>query len=353
MPKTISALVSMALVLIAPSGVIAADNPLFGSNKPLALILEFPLKELLQQKKAKATVLGVLRYVDVDGNSVVLDVGVSTRGNSRLEQCRYPPLRINLKKKQVKSTLFAGQNDLKLVTLCRDTGTYRRYLSQEYTLYRAYNLVSDYSFRARMLEIIYRDPSGRQPKGALPAFFIESDNALAKRLGMTRIKSKVIVDSQLDVVQLSILTLFQFIIGNTDWSVHKGPGSEYCCHNGKVIGPPDSHAGWVVIPYDFDQSGLINTSYARPAESLPIKSVRQRWYRGFCSGNGQIEATIAQFNNKRSALEELFIDNPDGPSENKAALEYLRSSFAIVNDPTKRQKQVVNRCRGNQGEAPT
>ncbi|MGI9234126.1 MAG: hypothetical protein ACR2RD_10890, partial [Woeseiaceae bacterium] len=110
---------------------------------------------------------------------------------------------------------------------------------------------------------------------------------------------------------------------------------------------------WVVIPYDFDQSGLINTSYARPAESLPIKSVRQRLYRGFCSGNGQIESTIALFNNKRSALEDLFIDMPDGPDENKAALEYLRSSFAILNDPKKKQKQVLDRCRGDRGGSTT
>ena len=143
-----------------------AENPLFQSDEPLALILEFPLRDLQRQKKDKATFPGVLRYTDIDGNNIELDVGVSARGHSRLELCRYPPLSIKLKKKQVTATLFAGQDKLKLVTLCRDTATYRRYLGQEYTIYKIYTLLSEFSFRARMLEVTYREPSGRQPKEA-------------------------------------------------------------------------------------------------------------------------------------------------------------------------------------------
>jgi hypothetical protein len=318
---------------------------LFESDQQLALILEFPLKDLLRQKMDKATVPGVLRYTDIDGNDIALDVGVSTRGNSRLEQCRYPPLNINLKKKQVASTLFAGQNKLKLVTLCRDTSTFRRYLQQEYLVYRIYNLLSDYSFRARMLRVTFREPSGRQPKDAVPAFFIESDREVAERTGMTLIKVDEVNISQLDTGQLDILTLFQFLVGNTDWSVRKGPTGESCCHNGKVIGPADFLDGWVVLPYDFDQSGMIDTSYAIPSDALPIKSVRQRLYRGFCSGNAQLDATIALFNDKRSAIEDLFDRESQGPSRNKSALKYLRGFYEIVNDPKKRQKQIIDRCR--------
>ena len=339
-------LISVILFSAAASSSIATANPLFQSDEPLALVLEFPLRDLLRQKKEKATVAGVLRYTDIDGSNVALDVGISTRGNSRLEQCRYPPLSINLKKKQVTSTLFAGQDELKLVTLCRDTATYRRYLRQEYMIYRIYNLLSDYSFRARMLEVSYREPTGRQPKEALPAFFIESDKEVAKRLKMTRIKSDVVAISQLDIGQLSILTLFQFMVGNTDWSVRKGPGDERCCHNGKVVGPPDSRNDWVVLPYDFDQSGIINASYAAPGELLPIRSVRQRLYRGFCGGNAQLESTIALFNDKRSAIEDLFSSVPYGSSEDKAALKYLRSFYEIVNDSKEKQKQIIDRCRG-------
>jgi len=345
MPKSYPISLAVILLSASTSGSSAAANPLFESDAPLALILEFPLRDLLKQKKEKATVPGVLRYTDVDGSTIVLEAQVSTRGNSRLEQCRYPPLRINLKKKQVASTLFAGQDKLKLVTLCRDTSSYRRYLSQEYLVYKIYNLLSDFSFRARMLEVTFREPSGRQPKDALPAFFIESDKAVAERNGMTPVKSDVVNVSQLHIEQLTSLTLFQFMVGNTDWSVRKGPAGESCCHNGKVIGPPDSGNGWVVLPYDFDQSGLINTNYAIPSDALPIKSVRQRLYRGFCSGNAYLDSTIAMFNDQRSAIEDLFDHEPQGSPRNKSALNYLQGFFAITNDPKKRQKQIVDKCQ--------
>ncbi len=172
---------------------------------------------------------------------------------------------------------------------------------------------------------------------------------MAKRLKKTRIKADIVKYSQLDIGRLSILTLFQFMIGNTDWSVLSGPSGEHCCHNGKVVGPPDSRNAWVVLSYDFDQSGIISASYAMPSEKLRIRSVRQRLYRGFCSGNAQLESTIALFNDKRSAIEELFSSVPYGSSENESTHKYLRSFFEIVNNPKGKQKQLIDRCRGMRG----
>ncbi|MCP5090859.1 MAG: hypothetical protein GY949_08040 [Gammaproteobacteria bacterium] len=320
-------------------------QPLFESNEPLSIVLELPLKDLLRRAQKKPTVPGVLRYRDSGGTEVVLDVEIASRGKSRLEECSLPPLSINLKRKQVESTLFSGQKKLKLVTQCRGSSVYRRYLNQEFAVYKIYNLLTDYSFRARMLEVTYRDSSGRADK-VQPAFFIESVRAVAERQKMTTVNSNVIDIAQLDPVQLSIFALFQFMIGNTDWSARKGPGSESCCHNGKVIAPPDSALGWVVLPYDFDQAGLINTRYSAPSDLLPIKSVRHRLYRGFCSTNAQLESTIAMFNDKRAAIEGVLTDEQGKASDNKTALRYLQGFYEIINDPKKRQKKIVDKCQG-------
>ena len=333
------------LISICMSGSVAAAQPLFESDEPLSLVLELPAGELLREAKKKPTVPGLLRYTSSDGTAVVLDVALTTRGNSRLEQCQYPPLSINLKRKQVASTLFAGQNKLKLVTQCSGASSYRRYLDQEYIAYRIYNRLSEHSFQVRMLEVTYRDSGGRRRDKAQPAFFIESDEQAAERLHMTTIDSNVVNNSQLDSGQLSIFTLFQFMIGNTDWSVRKGPASEDCCHNGKVIAPPDSDGGWVVLPYDFDQAGMINARYAMPSDILPIQSVRQRLYRGYCSGIAQLDATIAIFNENRAAILDLFGSDSERSSRNKRALEYVQSFYEIVNDPGKRQKKIMDVCR--------
>lgn len=327
------------------SGSAAAAQALFDTDEPLSMILELPAKDLLRHAQKKPTAAGVLRYQDIEGTEVVLDVALTPRGKSRLEQCKYPPLWFNLKRKQLKSTIFSGQNKLKLVTQCRGGAKFERYLNQEFSIYKIYNRLTDYSFRVRMLEVTYRDSSGQRRDEVQPAFFIESDKEAARRQNMTTINTNVVNVSQLDAEQLSIFALFQFMIGNTDWSVRKGPPLEGCCHNGKVIAPPDSQNGWIVLPYDFDQAGLIDTSYAMPSERLRIKSVRHRLYRGYCSSNTLLDSTIAIFNSNRAAIEDLFVSGPDGPSRNKAALDYVQSFYEIVNDPKKRQKKISDACR--------
>jgi len=301
---------------------------------------------LLRQASKKPTFPGVLRYTEEDGTEVFLDVDVTTRGKSRLETCSFPPLGINLKRKQVNSTIFAGQNKLKLVTQCDRGHAYRRYLNQEYTIYKIYNRLSDHSFRVRMLQVNYRDSTGGRKDKVQPAFFIESDRAAAERLGMAPIDINVVNLSQLEPFELSTFTLFQFMIGNTDWSVRKGPADEGCCHNGKVIAPAEPNARWVVLPYDFDQAGLINARYSAPSERLPIRSVRQRLYRGFCGSIVHLDATIALFNDHRSAIENLVANGPGGPSRNKSALKFVRDFYEIVNDPKKRQKKIIDACQG-------
>lgn len=346
MSKTSLTLISVCLMSVTTSGSIAADNMLFQSTEALSVVIELPAREILRNADRRPTVPGQLRFTDADGAEVILDVELTTRGNSRLEQCSYPPLKLDLKRSQVVSTTFAGQNKLKLVTQCSGSAASLRYLDQEYIVYRTYNLLSQYSFRVRMLEITFRDSAGRRRDEVHPGFFIESDSEVAARMSMTPIEATIVEIPQLDSGELSIFTLFQYMIGNTDWSVLKGPGTENCCHNGELIGPSGSDTGWVVIPYDFDQSGLINASYALPSDKLPIRSVRQRLYRGFCSGNANLESTIARFNEKRSAIEQLFIDSPIGTKAHKAALDYLEHFFGIVNDPEKLRHELLDHCRG-------
>lgn len=324
----------------------AWSQPLFDSDEPLSITLDVPIKTLVRKASRKPTVTGTLRYAETDGSEVVLDVEVTTRGKSRLEECSFPPLSVNLKRQQVVSTVFAGQNKLKLVTQCKDKSRYQLYLNQEYAIYKIYNVLSDRSFRVRMLEVTYRDSAGKRGDEIEPAFFIESDDAAAERLGMTTIETDGVKLSQLEPSELSTYVLFQFMIGNTDWSVRKGPDDEDCCHNGKVIAPPKSQNGWVVLPYDFDQAGLIDTDYAAPNDVLPIRNVRQRLYRGYCFLNPRLESTIAKFNNRRAAIEALINNGPDGPSRNRSAFNFLQEFYAIVNDPEARQKKIVDACLG-------
>jgi len=336
--------VLVCLMLTTASEVRADAYPLFDSADTLELVLEAPIRTLLRKARQKPVLPGRLSYVGADGNSISLDFDITTRGRSRLELCSFPPLSISLNTDETPATLFAGQHKLKIVTQCNKGSAYLAYLLQEYGIYRAYNILSEYSFRVRMLNITYRDSEHKRRDEVHPAFFIESENEAAQRLGMTKIHSQKVKVEQLDPVQTSIFGLFQYLIGNTDWSIKKGPGTEDCCHNGKLIGLPGTQKNWIVLAYDFDQSGLINTKYAMPASGLGIGTVRHRLYRGRCLHNDHLADTISLFNDRRKEIEAELVPQSLPGKMQRSALSYIEKFYATINDSEELNKEIIGAC---------
>lgn len=324
----------------------AGGYPLFDSDDTLELTLDVPMKTLLRKAKKRPVLEGTLTYANSDGSDTSIDITITTRGKSRLEICAFPPLSVTLNTEQTGSTLFAGQKKLKIVTHCRNGARNLRYLHQEFGIYKAYNVLSDYSFRVRMLNVTYRDNEKKRRDDIVPGFFIESDDEVAERLGMIKIKTKTIESHQFDLAETNKYELFQYMIANTDWAIRKGPRTDNCCHNGKVIGKADSHVNWIVLPYDFDQAGLINTDYALPAIGLGIRTVRQRLYRGRCRHNETLPGTIDLFNNRRAELEAAVAPEALGERSQRSAQKYLGVFFETINDPKKLDRQILEKCRG-------
>ncbi len=66
---------------------------------------------------------------------------------------------------------------------------------------------------------------------------------------------------------MDLLAMFQYMIGNGDYSVTGR-------HNLRILAMATSGpSGFIPVPYDFDYTGLVNTHYAIPGESLGIKNV--------------------------------------------------------------------------------
>ena len=138
-------IVIAAIVCLVLAPVAAAEGlPLFASKDTLHLTLQLPMHTLLRQRDDKPVLDGVARYTDDSGQEVTLDMSMTTRGKSRLAYCSFPPLTLNLKRKQVDGTVFEGQNKLKIVTHCKTGSQHLRYLHQEFGIYRAFNVVTDY-----------------------------------------------------------------------------------------------------------------------------------------------------------------------------------------------------------------
>lgn len=332
--------------LVVPVGY-AAELPLFGLRDVLDITFEVPMDTIVRDADDRPEVNGVMRYTGDDGQMVTLPLTMTTRGKSRLKYCRFPPLTVIVKRKQVKGTLFEGQKKLKLVTQCRNGSTFERYLHQEFGIYRAFNVLSEHSFRVRMLRATYLDAEGKRKDEVQPGFFIESDNEVAARLGMEKLKVSRINSAQLDPAHASKFSLFQYLIANTDWSMIKGPGNESCCHNGKVIIRPGAQDGWMVLPYDFDQAGLINTRYSMPADGLGIRTVRQRLFRGRCRNIIQLPDTIATFNEQRAAIEAELLPVALEGSSRRGAVGYIDDFYKIINDAQQRRKKIEDKCIGS------
>lgn len=320
-------------------------RPLFADDSPLELTIEGPFRLLSRDGRERPERPGLVRYRDAQGQEVVLDVEIRIRGRSRLELCSSPPLRLNFRRSQVSGTVFAGQNHLKLVTQCKKQDSYRDYLAQEYQIYRAFNALTDRSFRVRRVSVEYLDTEARRPTSFTePAFLIEEDWEVAERNDMQALEVESFGISDLDPRHTALLGVFQFMIGNTDWSSIRAVEGEDCCHNGKVIGAPDM--GAIVIPYDFDQSGVINIPYAQPNPALRIQSVRQRLYRGLCAMNDELEWVIQRLNEQRAEVEGAFDSERVSKRRRNSALVYLRDSYEIINDPEQRNEEIVEACRG-------
>ena len=296
--KIFASLAACMLGVAAPAAA-QAPKALFAASDPLRLSIQAPLSTLIGNRESREAVSGTL--TDPNGNA--LPVSIALRGITRRtsEICQFPPLRIDFTTPPPASSVFAGQRRLKLVTHCRNTPSFQQNLLLEYAAYRMYNVLTPHSFLVRLASIDYLNPDGR-PIVSRAGFFIEDLDDVAKRNRTRELHApERIPVADLSPPDAARYALFQHMIANHDWSMRAGPVGDDCCHNAKLIGALGP--GTVIpIPYDFDFSGLVSAPYAQPPEELRINSVRQRFYRGYCSHNAQAAAAAAQIRAGRPAM---------------------------------------------------
>ena len=194
----------------------AAASLLFDDDAVIESELSGPIGSLIKNKKDKAEAPFVLVV-----NGIEHHVQVRVRGKSRLRVCDFPPLRMNFSEDDTGQTVFAEQDKLKLVTHCRNRTVAEADAIQEYAAYRIFNLISDISYRVRLLRITYRDTDERRSDEQLQryGFVIESQVGLAERIGGHPADVAGVSLQSLDEDQLAAVYIFQYMIGNTDWSL--------------------------------------------------------------------------------------------------------------------------------------
>ena len=319
----------------------ADSRPLFKDTEPLAFTLTGDFNAVNKERTPnnKKVFPAVISVQDAKGPQEV-PVKIGSRGHFRLmvRNCDFVPIHLEFPREgEVAGSVFNGQTSLKLGTHCRGDRDYDNFTLKEYLTYRLFNMVTPLSFRARLARANYVDAKSKKTVSNRYAIFIEHENDVARRFGDRIVDLQRIQFSDLDAPTLNRMMLFEYMIGNTDFSI-------WTLHNVRIV--QDRNRRLFPVPYDFDLAGLVHAPYAAPDPRLGIRAVTDRLYRGPCRTTEEFDEAAEAFRAKRAdmftLLESMRDLNPDARSEAKA---YLESFFRTIEKPDSIKRQFVNGCK--------
>ncbi len=334
-------------LLLPPFVASQADaSPLFSSHSVLNIRIEAPLTQLMQERSDEEYLDGKLSYTDALGVAHTLDLKLRTRGEYRRQRktCSFAPIRLNFRKKQVAETVFAGQDKLKLITHCKtNSDRYEQLVLKEYLAYRSLQILTDKSFRTRLLRVTYVDSDDDGESITRFGFVVEDENDVGDRVHLSPAKTPKIDYEDLDRQQASLVAVFQYMIGNTDFSLIRGALNDNCCHNIELFA--NDEGSYTPIPYDFDFAGMVNAPYAEPNPKLKINSVRVHYYRGRCSNNENLDGTAAYIREHEGEIRTL-VENLGGLEDNheQDVIRYLNVFFERISTPRSVERYIAKKC---------
>jgi len=311
---------------------------LFSSQEPLSIRLDVSLSKIRKHTDDSTYIPIVVHYKNHEGLWDSIPSSVRTRGHFRKEHCFFPPLRIKFKKRDSEGTVFEGTKSVKLVMPCQNVQINNDLILKEFLCYQLYEAASHYVFKTRLVDITLNDQGKNIKTHQLQGIFIEDDDAAAKRYD-----AKVFEVSKFDPLRFQDtsslrLDFFQYMIANTDFSTQ-------FLHNIKAIQTKNGH--FIPIAYDFDMSGVVNAHYATFDEKLGIKSVRERYYKGYCRDEKVAQAVREDYINREQSIIAVIgaFDKFFEPKEIEALRKYLNEFFVTIKNDRAYSERLIGRCR--------
>jgi hypothetical protein len=295
---------------------------LFDSDELLEISLRFDITYYKKKKSDKDYLDAILTYRTSDKDSINKSLKVRSRGVFRRTYCNFPPLMLNFKIKDTILGEFSNINKLKMVTYCKPGN--EEYLLKEYLVYKLYNVLTDNSFRVRLLRVNYINTSKQSKPVRAFAFVIEPTEVLAKRLNSVEVTSTNLTQRDINPEIVDRMAIFNYMIGNTDFTVSTH-------HNILILakGSADSPSLRMLVPYDFDFSGLVNTNYSTPIDNLGLKSVRDRYYLGICRNEEVMLNSIKEFSDRKEEFYRVIKEFPYLSAKSKNEMNRYLDGFFI------------------------
>ncbi len=301
------------------------EKKFFRDELPVQMKLSTDIKSLLLEKTNLKYVNASISCMFPDSTVAEGQVRIKPRGHFRKDNCRLTPISINFKNEG--SQVFSKLGALKMVVGCGPGDVDEQTLLKEYLVYKIYNLLTDMSFRVRLLHVDYHDTRGKVKPYTQYAFLLEDMDDLAKRNKCKKKENVRYPHHYIQREQATLVYLFQYMIGNTDWSVPY-------YHNIKMmVEKADTLSKPYPVPYDFDMTGLVNPRYGQPPPDMGLKYLTQRLYRGYKRSLEEIETAIKIFLDKKEAIYSLitefeFLNN----AGKKQMTAFLNGFFDDISD---------------------
>ncbi len=315
----------------------AQSSTLFESDAILELQLKGEMKSALKDRRDSSPFYQAALTYWEGTDTLNVPITIKTRGHFRrdVSNCRYPPLLLNFSKSEsLDNTLWEDQKELKLVTPCQGDS----YVINEYLVYKLYQLVTPNSFRARLAKVTYQDTVKNKVLDTYYSMLLEDDKKMAARNSYNLVKIKNLPPQSLPKEEFLKMAVFQYLIGNTDWSV------QYL-QNIKLISP-DPKSMPFAVPYDFDHAGIVRAPYANPAPELLMSSTLERRYRGYCmEGMAELNEIFKMYNALKEDIYAIYQGNPLLDEKyQRETIKFLDEFFETINDPDKAAKAFGYPC---------
>jgi hypothetical protein len=315
---------------------------LFDDETPMDLTLKYDITSFIKHK-VEGEYLDAELLIHYKDYSATKNIRLKARGNNRRDQCFFPPIFLNFKTDPIKNSELKGIKKIKLVTHCSSSKSYTDYILKEYLVYKLYNILSDYSFRVKLLNMKYIDTGKRDRNYERVGILIEPLDLLTKRTKSIEIESLVVRGEDVIEEEADLVSLFQYMIGNTDWRFRGGHNTKFMKSMTKVTPKVTP------VPYDFDYAGFVGTLYSHPQEWTSIRSVLDREYMGYCrSTDEEYLKTINKFIDKKDEfLETINSFNYLDERERKSLVKYIESFYSQIEDTKDFVSILKNECRNN------
>lgn len=323
---------------MAAADTLNQDFGLFDNNEILHLALRFNIGEYVRKKPRDEYMDAILTYYVNDSDSINKEIKIKSRGEFRNGYCAFPPLSLNFSKTEFNKEDLKKIEKIKVVTHCQYGN--ENYLFKEYLIYRLYNLLTEYSFRVRLAKIEYISTAKKGKTISSYCFLIEPFVMLAERTKTVPVNSTTLSQKNIIPGMMDRVTIFNYMIGNTDWTVTYQ-------HNCKILTGnfPENPGLGIPVPYDFDYSGLVDTHYAIPAEPLGLESVRQRRYLGLCRTEDAFINALKEFSNKKTDFYRVINDFPYlSEKTKKSMISYLDEFYNSIDKENSIVRNFLNQC---------